>query len=165
MEYNENDYDYNGFGSMEEFYANYRNGYYENLQMDLPVLYYEGRNDPPYLEKWIAYFIRILKLNAKSVLDLAQKVSIKEDTNPLIEKLNPRERLLLRYILENKKDRIKVKDVSSLFHVSSKTARDWLSDWSDEGFLTANKVKVRVTSYSLSKDYGKLGLTDLSFIE
>ncbi len=159
-----NDYDYNGFGSMEEFYTNDINGYYENLQMDLPALYYEGRNDPPHLEKWIGYFIHILKLNAESIFELAQKVNIIKDRNPLIENLSRREKLLLRFILENNKDTVKTKDVAELFHISTKTARKWLTELCEDGFLKPNKVNVRVTSYNLSNDYQELSLMELGYI-
>jgi len=35
-------YDFKGFNSMEEYYANNLDGYYKSLQMGLPALYYDG---------------------------------------------------------------------------------------------------------------------------
>ncbi len=58
----EKDYDFKGFNSMEEYYALDLDGYYENLQMGLPALYYDGRNHPPHLEQW-----SILIANYKNV--------------------------------------------------------------------------------------------------
>ena len=60
---------------MEEYYANNLEGYYNNLQMGLPVLYYEGRNNPPHLENWIEYFIRIMRLNAENIARQAQEAT------------------------------------------------------------------------------------------
>lgn len=54
-----NDYDLNGYFTVEEYYAKNLKQYYDNLQMGLPVNYYEGRNDPD-LTPWIIFFLKTM---------------------------------------------------------------------------------------------------------
>ena len=55
-----NGYGFNGIGSLEEYYAYDVSEYYEAIQMELPALYYSGRNEPPHPEIWINYFLRMV---------------------------------------------------------------------------------------------------------
>lgn len=72
-------YDMKGFYSMEEFYAMDLDGYYKNIQMKLPVLYYDGRNDPPNLAPWIEYFVSIMALAfEKAAKEKAEQAEIEK---------------------------------------------------------------------------------------
>ncbi|NES22794.1 MAG: Fic family protein, partial [Symploca sp. SIO3E6] len=48
-----------GFFSFEEYFNAERDRYYQNLQMGLPVNYYEGRHDPDHTP-WILYFVETM---------------------------------------------------------------------------------------------------------
>ncbi len=57
-----NGYGFSGIGSLEEYFAYDPDEYYESLQMGLPVLFYDGRENPPHSEIWIEYFLRMIQL-------------------------------------------------------------------------------------------------------
>ncbi|MDY6071248.1 MAG: Fic family protein, partial [Bacilli bacterium] len=46
-------YGFKNVGSLEEYMSYDIDEYYDSLQMNLPALYYDGRNDPPHPEIWI----------------------------------------------------------------------------------------------------------------
>ena len=60
-----NGYEFNGIGSLEEYFAYDIDEYYESIQMGLPALYYLGRENPPHPEIWINYFLRMVQLYSK----------------------------------------------------------------------------------------------------
>lgn len=158
-------YDFKGFNSMEEFYASNLDGYYKNLQMGLPVLYYDGRNNPPHLENWIEYFIRIMRLNAENITTQAEEATKNEENKLELSHLNKKDKKMMRYVLEKKLDRIQTKDLASIFDVTPRAITKWCSSWVDRGILTANYVNVRITSYSLTEKYKNLTPTDIGFTD
>lgn len=161
----ENGYDFKGFNSMEEYYAMDLEGYYENLQMGLPPLYYDGRNKPPHLEKWIEFFVRIMALNAEKIYEMAEKANEKEKPNSLVEGLNKRDRKMLRYVIENHLGEIKTKDLSDIFLVTPRAISKWCVDWCEREILVPNYRNVRIVSYSLSEKYRDIELKVLGFKE
>lgn len=161
----ENGYDFKGFNSMEEYYAMDLEGYYENLQMGLPPLYYDGRNAPPHLEKWIEFFVRIMALNAEKIFEMAEKANEKEKPTSLVEGLNKKDKKMLRFVLENHLTEIKTKDLADIFMVTPRAISKWCVDWCERGILEANYKKVRITSYSLSSAYKQIELSELGFTE
>lgn len=40
--------------------------------MNLPPLYYDGRNNPPHIEIWLAYYLRMVYLYSSKVVELAK---------------------------------------------------------------------------------------------
>jgi len=113
-------YDFNGFNSMEEYYANNLEGYYKSLQMGLPVLYYDGRNDPPHLENWLEFFIRIMRLNAENIGKQAEEATKSDQEKVKLGGLNKKDKKMLRYILENGSETIKTKELAAIFDVTPK---------------------------------------------
>ena len=63
-----NEYDLNGYFTVEENYAKDLQTYYNSLQMGLPVSYYEGRNNSN-LTPWVTFFLSTM---ADSFEDIAQ---------------------------------------------------------------------------------------------
>lgn len=161
----ENGYDFRGFNSMEEYYAMDLEGYYENLQMGLPILYYEGRNDPPHLEKWIEFFVRIMALNAEKIYEMAAEANEKSMSASLTHGLNKKDKKMLRFVLENHLTEIKTKDLAAVFMVTPRAISKWCVDWCARGILVANYKNVRIISYSLSPSYKELNLNELGFME
>lgn len=161
----ENGYDFKGFNSMEEYYAMDLDGYYENLQMGLPALYYDGRNNPPHLEQWISFFLRIMALNAEKIYEMAEKATKKEETNHLLYTLNKKDKKMLRYVLENHLDYIKTSDLADVFMVTTRSISKWCHAWCERGILIANYKNVRIVSYSLAPEYKNIKLNDLGFTE
>lgn len=161
----EHGYDFKGFNSMEEYYAMDLEGYYENLQMGLPALYYDGRNKPPHLEKWIEFFVRIMALNAEKIYEMAEKANDKEENISLAEGLDKKDKKMLRFVLKNHLNEIKTKDLADIFMVTPRAISKWCSVWCERGILVANYKNVRIVSYSLSPEYQKMELSELGFIE
>ncbi len=65
-------YGFNGIDSLEEYFAYNPDEYYRSLQMDLPALYYSGRDNPPHPEIWILYFLRMMELYSRKVYELSK---------------------------------------------------------------------------------------------
>lgn len=158
------DYDYKGFNSFEEYYMYDLDGYYKALQMDLPILFYDGRNNPPNLEIWIEYFLKILVLNAEKVYEEALKVS-KTYLPSILEGISKKDLVLIRYILENNKEIIRNKELASLYGVTSRAISKWALEWVNKGILKPASGSERITSYKLSNEFKKLKISDLGFID
>ncbi len=160
----EHEYDFKGFNSFEEYYMSDLKGYYESMQMNLPALYYSGRENPPHLEIWIEYFCKIMALNAEKIYDQALEVS-KKDRCDILNNLNKKDFILLRYCLENKVKVIKNGELAKLFGVTNRAISKWTASWVEKGILKPNSGTSRITSYVLNDEYQKLKISDLGFIE
>lgn len=143
-------YNFKNLGSLEEYYMFNQDEYYESLQMNLPVLYYEGRNNPPHIEIWIDYFLRMLELYSVGVIN-----SIKSSTNERLEKqlshLNKKEVSFYYYLIDNKIDTYIPIDIAKQLNVTNRTIINWSSSLCTNGLLKPNIVKERIRSYTLVK--------------
>lgn len=148
------EYDLKGFYSMEEFYDKDIEKYYDSIQMSLHHNYYFGRNDAD-LTRWISYFIEIMVDVFENVKN--RVVEIFNSGKPelsLFDGLDKRRRIVANHILKN--GSIQTKNVIEYFHVDKKTARNWINDWVDNGFLiSATTDRKRNIEYILSKEYGQ----------
>ncbi|HPX84298.1 MAG TPA: Fic family protein [Bacilli bacterium] len=160
----QHDYDFKGFNSFEEYYMADLKGYYESIQMGLPVLFYSGRENPPHLEIWIEYFCKIMALNAEKIYEQAIEAS-RKDANNVIKGLNKKDLTLLRFCLENNIKVINNKDLSVVFGVTPRAISKWMNEWVTKGILIPNSGTKRITSYRLAENYGDLKRSDLGFIE
>ena len=95
-----NGYGFNGIGSLEEYFAYDIEEYYKSIQMNLPALYYSGRDNPPHPEIWINYFLRMVLLYSNKVKELSEDSNGKELEESL-SYLKDKERKLLVYLVEN----------------------------------------------------------------
>lgn len=156
-------YNLRGFNSMEEYYVSDLTGYYENIQMDLPVLYYEGRNNPTDLAPWIGYFTRIMAYAFDQVASTAKRNS-RSLVHPLVSKLEPKELVLLRALLQ-RNGIIKPKEIAELFHVTGRTATNWTKLWLEKGLLDQASGDRRITSYCIGAQYAGLSPSDLGYVQ
>lgn len=145
-------YDLKGFYSMEEFYDKDIERYYNSLQMGLNHNYYFGRNNAD-LTIWITYFLEVMVDVFESV---GKKISglYKQDKpkNSIFDSLDKRQRWVAGYIIE--KGFIKVKDVSLNFKIDERTARIWVKNWLDEGFIKKKDlIQQRNVNYVLGEKY------------
>lgn len=157
------DYDIKGFQSMEEYYVEDLQGYYEHLQMGLPRLYYDGRNNPSDLAPWIEYFVRIMALAYEKVANLAIAYE-KNGLDTRISSLKPNEKTLLRFII-SKNRAIKPIEIADLFQVHPRTISKWAKQWVEKGVIEPASGSLRVTSYKLGETYEDITLHDLGYIE
>ena len=146
-------YDFMGIGSLEEYFAYDQEEYYTSLQMGLPALYYNGRENPPHPEIWVNYFLRMVELYAVKVCELSAS-SAEDNIAGSISHLNAKEKEFLKYLLEKRLYEFAPIDVSKQLGVTNKTIINRCAKLSSTGFLVPNIVKERVRTYSLS-DFAK----------
>ena len=143
-------YGFNKLGSLEEYFAYDIDEYYRSIQMGLPVLYYDGRNDPPHPEMWINYFLRMMELYSNKVLELSQS-SVESTIEGSISYLNSKEKLFMKHILKNSVNSIVPIEMAKVLNVTNKTIVNWCSKLAAHGFISPNLVNKRIRSYSLSQ--------------
>jgi len=150
-----------GFLSMEEEYFRDLPRYYESLQMGLPMDYYEGRHDPD-LTPWLSYFLEIMALAARRVSERALEVH-EAMPPPQVpwEALNRRQQQLLsRLVLAEAEGEEALTftpgDIADWFMVSTQTARTWLQEWHEAGFIEPASGEQRIRSWALQQPFADL---------
>lgn len=158
------EYDFKGFNSFEEYYMSDIDGYYNSLQMGLPPLFYDGRENPPHLEIWLEYFCKIMSLNSENIYYQAKEASQK-DNKSILTGLSKKDLILIRYCLENHIAVLKNKELAILFGVTSRAISKWMVEWVQKGILIPHGGEKRITSYKLSDKYSVLKVSDIGFTE
>lgn len=156
-------YDLKGFNSMEEYYVADLQGYYKNIQMDLPPLYYEGRHYPKNLAPWIEYFIRIMERAFQRVANLA-KNQYEKQIDPKIKLLEPKERKLLRLLLSGS-GTITPKEIATEFNVQTRTITMWAVEWLEKGIIEPASGEKRIRSYKIGTNYMNTTLEELGYLD
>ena len=142
-------YDFGGIGSLEEYFAYNPGEYYESLQMNLPPLYYDGRNDPPHPEIWVNYFLRMVELYSDKVCSVSR--GIEDDSiHAALSYLNRGERELLDAILRNNFDEFTPIQMSKILGVTNKTVINRCAGLAENGFVQPVLIKERIRSYKVS---------------
>ena len=142
-------YGFNGIGSLEEYFAYDPDEYYRSLQMNLPALYYSGRDNPPHPEIWIDYFLRMVELYSRRVCELSRESS-DESLYAGLSHLTMKEKNLLLFLMENHLYEFTPIDVSRMIGVTNKTVVNRCVNLTANGFLIPMIVKTRIRSYRLS---------------
>ena len=154
-----NGYGFNGIGSLEEYFAYDIEEYYNSLQMNLPALYYSGRNNPPHPEIWINYFLRMVCLYSNKVRELSES-SEESEIKGSLSYLKAKERELLLFIVKNYKRDFTPIELSKEFAVTNKTIINRLSTLVKNGFVIPILVNERIRSYELS-DFTKAHMKEI----
>ncbi|MDP2832860.1 MAG: Fic family protein [Pseudomonadota bacterium] len=151
-------YDMRGFLSLEEHYTADLGAYYDNLQMGLPVNYYEGRHDPDH-SQWLGYFLATMAQASEALR--RQAIALYEPERqpaPPWEKLRRVQqqlltRLLMRGIEQGEAAMsFSPMDMVEWYGVSATTAREWLAQWREEAFVApVNSQAQRIRAYMLSE--------------
>ena len=157
------DYDVKGFHSIEEYYVEDLQGYYRHLQMGLPALYYDGRENPDDLAPWLEYFVRTMSLAYEKVANLSIKFATTTSDTRILA-LEPKEKTLLRYLIERNR-RVKPKEIAELFQVKPITITKWAMAWLDKKIIESASGQQRITSYKIGEKYKDLTLNDLGYKE
>lgn len=153
-------YGLHGLARMEEFYAGDVARYYESLQMGLHHNFYlandRGSRSDSDLAPWLAYFTEVLAAAAEQVRNEVVQAARERlpalAENPLA-KLPPRLRRLLG-LLEDPEGTFSPSEVADWFGVTNKTARDWLNEWREGGFVEPDHPEAeRVRTYRLTEDF------------
>ena len=144
-----NGYGFNQIGSLEEYFAYDIDEYYRSLQMGLPALFYEGRENPPHPEVWISYFLRMMELHARRAVELAAE-SDAQRLEPSLSRLGKKERAFLDYLVKHKVEKFAPIDFAKPFKVTNRTIINWCVALSKNGFLKPDTSGLRVRSYSVA---------------
>lgn len=144
-----NGYGFNGIGSLEEYFAYDIDEYYKSIQMNLPPLYYSGRDNPPHPEIWINYFLRMVLLYSNKVKELSQNSSGKE-LEGCLSYLKDKEKRLLKFLLESNTNQFTPIDISKNINVTNRTIINRLAVLTKNGFVVPNMEKQRIRYYELS---------------
>lgn len=143
-------YGFNQIGSLEEYFAYDIDEYYRSLQMDLPVLYYDGRANPPHPEIWIHYFLRMMALHADKALELVSDATVQQ-VQAGFSFLSIKEREFIRELVRKGVREFTPTEQARLFKVTNRTVINWCANLVKNGFLVPNITGTRIRSYSLTE--------------
>ena len=139
---------FKSIGSLEEYMSYDIEEYYNSLQMGLPVLFYDGRNNPPHIEIWIKYFLRVFSLYASKALSIAKEEVNDVETQRLTH-LSKKALTFINYLKENKTRDFTPIDISKVFGVSNRTIIYWCTELAQNGYLEPVIVNKRVRKYKV----------------
>ena len=152
------------FLSFDEYFNADRSRYYQNLQMSLPVDYYQGRHDPDHTP-WLRYFVGVLACAAGQLRERARRLY--EGTGRAAvpwETLNrPQQQVLTEMLareqaVETGAAELRPGDLVGWFGVSDRTAREWLQVWISQGLVEAvvSGAGHRIRRYRLTSPWREL---------
>ena len=124
--------------------------YYDSLQMGLPVLYYDGRNDPPHGEIWVKYYLRIFSLYASKVLLVALQES-SDNNQERLSHLSKKAKDFLNYLHKNNVLVFAPIDLAGKLAVTNRTIINWCSELVNNGYLRPMIVNKRIRHYEVIK--------------
>lgn len=139
-------YGFSGMGSLEEYFAYDVGEYYASLQMGLPALYYDGRENPPHPEIWMEYFLRMVQLYAQRTSELAGEVA-RSRLLASLSHLSPKERAFYDYLLDEGIEKFAPIEVARNLDVTNRTVINWSCALAKVGLLEPQMVKQRIRSY------------------
>ena len=145
-----NGYGFKNVGSLEEYMSYNIDEYYDSLQMGLPILYYDGRNNPPHGEIWINYYLKIFSLYASKVLSIALEES-KDNEQERLSHLSKKAKYFLNYLDKNNVLSFAPIDLANKLKVTNRTIINWCSELVNNGYLRPVIVNKRIRHYELIK--------------
>lgn len=145
-----NGYGFKNVGSLEEYMSYNIDEYYDSLQMGLPILYYDGRNNPPHGEIRINYYLKIFSLYASKVLSIALEES-KDNEQERLSHLSKKAKDFLNYLDKNNVLSFAPIDLANKLKVTNRTIINWCSELVTNGYLRPVIVNKRIRHYELIK--------------
>ena len=144
-----NGYGFKNVGSLEEYMSYNINEYYDSIQMNLPVLYYDGRNNPPHSKIWFNYFLKVFGLYASKVLSLALKEAQISD-NESLSYLSDKAKNFLSYLRKHNIKLFTPIELSKKMNVTNRTIINWCIELSNNGLIEPIVVNKRVRKYKVN---------------
>ena len=149
-------YDLGKFYSLEEFYVEDLDGYYEALITHPHHNYYFGRNNAD-ITSWLEYFVRgmavVFQRIAGEVESRASR-TVDNHTADLFRSLDRRARRVLG--LFSQQNYINSSDVANLLGISTRQSRELLAEWVRLGWLETADPSKRGRKYALAETYKQL---------
>ena len=151
-----NGYDLKGIYSMEEYYAQNLNAYYNALQTHPHHNYYYGRQDAD-ITSWLEYFIGGVaesfdKIDRQATFQKEQGFSV--DRSPIIRELDIKQRKIVELFMEFKE--VNSGQIAQKLSISPESARGLLRRWLAEGFLQYANPAKKSRTYKLADKYERL---------
>ncbi len=148
-------YGLKGIYSLEEYYARDLTAYYGAIAVGPSHNYYEGRAEAD-ITAWLEYFVIGMEQAFLKVEEQARAAESRweADQSPHLRKLDPRQRKALA--LFTRQQTITGRDISGLFSLAPRTARQLLRKWTEQGFLTIADPSKKARKYKLSPEFEKL---------
>lgn len=141
-------YGFKNIGSLEEYMSYNIDEYYDSIQMNLPVLYYDGRNNPPHPEIWINYFLKIFTLYTSKVLSIALDETHIND-NERLSHLSSKAKAFLDYLRKHNVKLFAPIELSKKMNVTNRTIINWCVELSNNGFIEPIIVNKRIRHYKV----------------
>ena len=148
-------YDLKGIYSLEEYYSQNLQAYYNALSIGPSHNYYMGREKAD-ITGWLEYFIN-------GMVDAFEKVQVQaeaasdnaeSDKSPILRQLGPRQRKALT--LFTNQELITSNDLAKLFNFAPRTARALLGQWVKNEFLAVADPSKKARKYKLTKKFSTL---------
>ena len=146
-----NGYGFKNVGSLEEYISYDIDEYYEALQMNLPVIYYDGRDNPPHPEIWINYYLKIFSLYASKVLSIAINET-KDTEEKRLSHLSKKAQIFLKFLRDNDISEFAPVDLYRTLKVTNKTIINWSYELVKNGYLKPIIVNKRIRKYEVIKN-------------
>ena len=143
-----NGYGFKNVGSLEEYMSYNIDEYYDSIQMNLPVLYYDGRNNPPHSEIWFNYFLKIFSLYTNKVLSIALNETRANDETRL-SYLSSKSKNFILYLRKHNIESFAPIELSKKMNVTNRTIINWCVELSNNGFIEPIIVNKRVRKYKV----------------
>ena len=147
-----------GFLSVEEHYYRDLQRYYDSLQMDLPIDFYDGRHDPD-LTPWLEYFIEVMARASEELSERALALwdRVQHPAAPWEHLSRRQQQVIARLLIANPRagetPTFGIPELQEWFGISRRVAGRWLHAWHEEAFLEPASGEQRITSWRLAESY------------
>lgn len=142
-------YGFNNIGSLEEYFAYDVEEYYRSLQMDLPPLFYDGRENPPHPEVWIDYFLRMMELHAKKVVELS-KANAPGRIGTSLTHVGVKERRFYEYLRRRGITEFTPVEMAQAMKVTNRTVINWCASLARNGLVEPILSGKRIRAYTVA---------------
>jgi Fic family protein len=148
-------YGLHGIYSLEEYYAENLQGYYDALSLGVSHNYYEGRADAD-ITPFLAYFIMGMAESFTKIRIRAEATQSKRapDQTALLRELTPQQQKALSLFARMK--RVASADVAKFFKITTRSASALCLTWVDARFLRIANPSKKSRRYQLAEKYEQL---------
>jgi Fic family protein len=145
-------YDLKGLYSLEEYYAQNLQAYYDAISIGPSHNYYRGRPEAD-ITPWVEYFIQGMAIAFENVLErmLFAQQSGKIDQTDLLRMLDPKQRVVLE--LFSSFEMVSSHQIGQLFGFKPRTGAQLCKNWVEAGFLEIADYSNKARKYRLAKKY------------
>lgn len=149
------DYGLHGIYSLEEYYAEHLQGYYDALAVGVSHNYYEGRTDAE-VTPFLTYFCIGMVDSFAKIRSQAEKTQLQNEPNQtdLLRELTPQQRKALSLFTRMKI--VASSDIAKFFKITTRGASALCLKWVDDGFLMIVDPSKKARRYQLAEKYERL---------